>query len=269
MSLPLFVVDAFTDRPFAGNPAAVVWLDVMPDDDRLGDIAAEMNLSETAFVRPRAGGHGGEFDLRWFTPAKIEVDLCGHATLAAAHTLWAGGRIAPSQPITFHTRSGPLAASQNDGWIELDFPADPPRVVEGVPLIGEAIGEWPRQTLRGRFDYLVELDSAEAVRSLQPDMALLRGVETRGLIVTARAGRGEPYDFVSRFFAPSVGVDEDPVTGSAHCTLAPYWSAKLRTSKLIGFQASRRGGIVKVETRRDRVALQGQATTIIRGTLEV
>lgn len=265
MSLPLFIIDAFAERPFEGNPAAVALMHGNRDDAWYGHVAAEMNLSETAFVTARPDG---EFDLRWFTPAMQEIDLCGHATLASAHALWRIGRVAADQAITFHTRSGALTARPvGGGWIELDFPADVPREVEGVPAIGEAIGEWPRRTFKGRWDYLVELEDAEAVRSLHPDFALLKTAAPRGLIVTAPSD-DQRYHFISRFFAPSVGIDEDPVTGSAHCTLGPYWSARLGIATLVGFQASRRGGTVQLELRGGRVLMRGQAHIVVRGELE-
>ena len=259
----LLQVDAFTDEPFKGNPAAVCLLDREVDDGWMQAVAAEMNLSETAFVR---GGRDGEpLGLRWFTPA-AEVDLCGHATLASAHALWEEGEVPVGTPIRFATRSGVLtAAAARDGEIQLDFPATPARPAEAPPGLVEALGVEPRWVGRSRFDYLVEVDSEERVRGLRPDLARLRQVRARGVIVTA--GASPPFDFTSRFFGPAVGVDEDPVTGSAHCCLAPFWSERLRRAELVGFQASHRGGVVRTRLAGDRVLLGGHAVTVLRGEL--
>jgi predicted PhzF superfamily epimerase YddE/YHI9 len=248
MGLDLTVVDAFTDRPFAGNPAAVAIVDQFPQDDRMQAIAREMNLAETAFVVPRADG---DHDLRWFTPT-VEVDLCGHATLAAAHVL--GGQV------RFHTRSGLLECQlDGDGWIEMDFPADPPEAarISGAELGLEGVG-WCG---RGRFDLVVALQDGAAVRSLVPDLARLASVRTRGVLVTA-AGDRDGIDCVSRFFAPNVGIPEDPVTGSAHCILAVFWGERSGKRQLLGEQASPRGGLVRMRLQGDRVWLGGQAVTI-------
>src|SRR5687768_13660492 len=263
-------VDAFTEAPFAGNPAVVVLLDRAREDAWMGSLAREMGVSETAFVAPRADGRGRDpaFDLRWFTP-EVEVDLCGHATLASAHVLWEEGRVAPGAPISFHTRSGLLGAAQQGPWIELDFPAVD-AVAEPAPVgLAEALGAVPRWTGRGSVgDWLVELDDERTVRELAPDMAGLSRVPARGICVTARAD-DSGYDFVSRFFAPAVGIDEDPVTGSAHCMLAPYWSERIGREELVGFQASARGGIVRVRYAGERVVLGGRAVTVLRGELRV
>lgn len=250
-------VDAFTDTIFAGNPAAVCLLPEPRGEAWMLRLAREMNLSETAFLERRPDG---EFDLRWFTPT-VEVDLCGHATLASAHVLWEQGECAPGAEIRFHTRSGVLTASRRDGWIELDFPAVPEKAAAPPPGLVEALGVEPLYLGRNRFDYLAELDSEAAVRALRPDVHRLRAVDARGVIVTARSA--EPgFDFVSRFFAPAAGIDEDPVTGSAHCCLGPYWQARLRKAALTARQVSPRGGVVRVEVEGSRVKLLGKAVTV-------
>jgi PhzF family phenazine biosynthesis protein len=261
MRVPLVQVDAFTDTPFAGNPAAVCLLETPRDDGWLQAVGAEMNLPETAFVRPLADG----FELRWFTPS-IEVDLCGHATLAAAHVLWETKRLAPDAVARFHTRSGLLTAARRDGWIELDFPAEPASPVEAPAVLTEALGVTARWTGRNRFDWLVEVESAALVRGLKPDLPALTAVPTRGVIVTA-PGDDARADFVSRFFAPRAGIPEDPVTGSAHCCLGPYWASRLGRTALTGYQASPRGGFVRVRLAGDRVILGGHAVTVLQGEL--
>jgi PhzF family phenazine biosynthesis protein len=258
----IFIVDAFTGRPFKGNPAAVCILREPRDDGWRQDVAREMNLSETAFLEKRPDG---SYSLRWFTPA-VEVDLCGHATLASAHILWESGELAAGQRAAFHTRSGILYALQQGDWIEMDFPSEPEnRAPAPAELIG-ALGVTALYTGRNRFDYLLEVDDEQAVRHLSPDMARLKKVDMRGVIVTSRS-RSADYDFVSRFFAPAVGVDEDPVTGSAHCCLGPYWGAKLKKKALRAYQASSRGGILRVSLKDDRVLIGGQAVTVIRGEI--
>lgn len=252
-------VDAFTATVFSGNPAAVCLLDEPRDAVWMQSVAGEMNLSETAFLRRRPDG---AFDLRWFTPA-VEVDLCGHATLAAAHVLWEQVPGSPPGELRFHTRSGLLTASRCDDWIQLDFPADPARPVAPPHGLLAALGVEPRYLGRGRFDYLVELESEAAVRGLRPDLHRLRAVDTRGVIVTARAST-PGFDFVSRFFAPASGVDEDPVTGSAHCCLGPYWSRQTGRDDLTAYQASPRGGVVRMRVNGDRVLLLGRAVTVFR-----
>lgn len=269
MTLPLFQVDAFTDRPFAGNPAAVcLCFDRRPEALPLQQIAAEMNLSETAFVAPRSGG-GAHFDLRWFTPAQ-EVDLCGHATLAAAHVLWDESHASPEAKITFHTRSGPLTArraSAEGGDIQLNFPAEPVEKCDAPPALSEALGAAPAFTARNRMDLLARFDDAQAVRALSPDFQRLAEIDARGVIATARAEHSAERDFVSRFFAPRAGVDEDPVTGSAHCALAPFWAERLGRARLTGQQVSERGGTVRCEAKGERVTLGGAAVTVLRGEL--
>lgn len=261
MPQPITQVDAFTDRPFAGNPAAVCILREAADEAWMRAVAREMNLSETAFLYPHEDG----YRLRWFTPA-VEVDLCGHATLAGAHVLWEEGRLAPDAQAHFYTRSGLLTARRRDGWIELDFPAR--REAPSVPPPGlvEALGAAPVYVGKNVDDYLVEVDSEATLRGLAPDHGVLRRLPVRGIVVTSRATAPE-YDFVSRFFAPGSGVDEDPVTGSAHCCLAPFWGARLGKTELIGYQASARGGVVRVRVEGERVILGGQAVTVLRGEL--
>ena len=262
MGLPIVQVDAFTDRPFAGNPAAVCVLPAPADPVWMQDVAREMNLAETAFLVRRDDG----YDLRWFTPA-VEVDLCGHATLASAHVLWENSDLATGAQARFHTKSGLVTADRRGAWIELDFPATPAAPAPPPHGLIEALGAQPRFVGRSRFDYLVEVDSESIVRGLDPDLGALSRVEARGVIVTSRAdGKGQ-HDFVSRFFAPRAGVPEDPVTGSAHCALAPYWSAKLGKSELVGYQASARGGVVRVRLQGNRVHLGGHAVTVLRGEL--
>ena len=255
MSLPITQVDAFTDRPFAGNPAAVCVLPAAADARWMLDVAREMNLSETAFLVRRPDG----FDLRWFTPA-VEIDL------ASAHVLWSDGLLPPDAQARFHTRSGLLTADRRGEWIELDFPATPAEPAAAPAGLTAAVGVTPRFVGRSRFDYLLEVDGEEVVRGCKPNFDALARVDARGVIVTSRASASS-YDFVSRFFAPRAGVNEDPVTGSAHCALAPYWTAKLGRSELTGYQASARGGTVRVRLRDDRVILGGQAVTVLRGEL--
>lgn len=261
MSVTIYQVDAFAERPFAGNPAGVCILPQDPPEEWMQAVAAEMNVSETAFVRPR----NGEFGLRWFTPDQ-EVDLCGHATLAAAHVLWETGRLKASRTAKFHTRSGRLSATRQGDLIRMDFPAEPAEPCDPPPGLLEALGVRPVYTGRNRFDYLLEVDGEDQVRDLKPDFTRLRKVDCRGVIVTAKA-QSPKYDFVSRFFAPAAGVDEDPVTGSAHCCLAPYWAQKLASPHLSGFQVSRRGGRVGVQVQGERVLLEGRACTVLQGQM--
>ena len=261
MGLEIVQVDAFTDRPFSGNPAAVCVLDGPAEESWMRHVALEMNLSETAFLHPNDNG----YNLRWFTPT-TEVDLCGHATLASAHVLWEQGHIGPDKEARFSTKSGLLLARQANGWIELDFPARPE--TEAVPPDGlvEALGAVPLYVGRNGSDYLVQVESEETVRKLNPDIGLLVKVDCRGVIVTARAGTSE-YDFVSRFFAPRSGISEDPVTGSAHCCLGPFWAKRLDKQEFTAYQASARGGMLRVRVRDDRVYISGQAVTVLRGEL--
>ncbi len=241
-------VDAFADRPFAGNPAAVCILPGPCDDRWMQDVAREMNLSETAFIHTEAGGDGDVWRLRWFTPT-IEVDLCGHATLATAHVLWEEGRLPAEAAAHFATRSGPLTARRRGEWIELDFPATPIGAATApTEALSRALGVPVRYAAFNQFDCLAEVESEAVVRSLRPDIARLAAVPVRGVIVTSRA-ESEGFDFVSRFFAPRVGIDEDPVCGSAHCCLGPYWAGRLGRTDLLAYQASPRGGVVRVRVR--------------------
>ena len=262
---PLFVVDAFTDRPFAGNPAGVLVLDTERDPTWMQAVASELNLSETSFLRLR---EDGVWSLRWFTPV-LETVLCGHATLAAAHVLWTEGHHPPGEPIRFATASGELRAlAAGDGSIVLDFPAAPPYPISPPPDL-EGVIPWPHRFV-GRAgptkNYLVEVDSPVVLRRLQPDLATLAALPAGGLIVTARSD-DPAHDFLSRYFAPAAGIPEDPVTGSAHCTLGPYWQGKLGKSRFRALQVSPRTGALTVEVREDRVHLGGSAVTIIRGSL--
>ena len=260
-SAPFFLIDAFTDRPFGGNPAVVCPLAAWRDDVWLQLVAREMNQSETAFVVRR----GESFDLRWFTP-KVEVDLCGHATLASAFALWHGGFVPRGETIQFSTRSGMLTAAPRGDEIELDFPLKPEQSADAPAGLVEALGIEPVYVGRNQFDYIVEAASAEVVRRLAPNLKRLAVVESRGTIVTARSDDPR-YDFVSRFFAPQAGIDEDPVTGSAHCCLADFWGRRLSKQALTGYQASARGGIVRVTLQGNRVLLGGRAVLVARGEL--
>jgi PhzF family phenazine biosynthesis protein len=258
LNLILFQVDAFTNRPFTGNPAAVCLLDDPGDPAWMQDVAREMNLPETAFLQKQAYG----YSLRWFTPL-VEIDFCGHATLASAHMLWEQGHLLTGEQARFHTKSGLLTAERRGEWIELNFPAKPAEAVEGMPGLQEALGVPPVSIGMSEFDCLVEVESEMVVRELQPDIAQLATIPVRGIIVTSQAST-PGYDFVSRFFAPRVGIPEDPVTGSAHCVLAPFWSNRLERKELTGYQASARGGIVRVRLDGTRVQLGGQAVTVLR-----
>ncbi len=259
-SVPLFLVDAFAHRPFTGNPAAVCLLDSWPDDTWLQSVAMEMNQAETAFLVREWEA----FRLRWFTPA-LEVDLCGHATLASARVLWDQQLAETGAPIEFLTRSGSLFARLTGEEIELNFPLTPQQEAAAPAGLLESLGA--KESYVGRnVDYLVEVAGEAELRVLTPDFRSLAGVECRGVIVTARSADPQ-FDFVSRFFAPRAGIDEDPVTGSAHCTLAHYWGQKLGKNVLRAFQASRRGGVVGVEIQGYRVLLRGPATIVVRGEL--
>ena len=260
--MQLHLIDAFTSVPFRGNPAAVCLMSEERPDAWLQALAREMNQAETAFLRHRTDG----FELRWFTPA-VEVDLCGHATLASAHFLWEEELLDAAEAARFHTRSGLLTATRSAGWITLDFPATPPESCAAPPpTLLPALGLAEATVLRSRFDYFVVLEDPARLRALRPELAGLAAIDARGVVVTAPADQPET-DFLSRFFGPAVGVPEDPVTGSAHCALAPYWAARLNRKRLTGYQASPRGGTVRVELAGDRVLLGGQAVTVVEGTL--
>jgi PhzF family phenazine biosynthesis protein len=265
------IVDAFTSKPYAGNQAAVCLLDSPASEAWMQAVAREMNLAETAFLLPRGDG----FELRWFTPTR-EVDLCGHATLASAHYLWESGALAPEKVARFHTLSGLLTATRlssstdnspapTGAWIELDFPAEPVRPCDAPANIERALGVSPLFVGRNRMDYLVELSSEREVRDLRPDLTEIARIEARGVIVTAQ-GTGEA-EIVSRCFFPRYGIDEDPVTGSAHCALAPYWNKRLGKTELLAYQASARGGWLRIREEGDRVKLLGQAVITLRGEL--
>ncbi len=264
--MKIYQVDAFTDRPFAGNPAAVCLQEGVIREDAIEDsvmqqIAAEMNLAETAFVSPA----GDDFNLRWFTPA-IEVDLCGHATLATAHILWEVGVLDPGQTARFHTRSGLLTASRDGEGIVLDFPAQPPRETPAPPELIASLDVSPLYTGFNGVDYMVVVEDASIIRALDPDYRQMSRVDMRGVIVTAPADSGA-CDFVSRFFAPAAGIDEDPVTGSAHCCLGPYWGERLKQTTLSARQLSPRGGSLTVQLVQDRVKLIGNAVTVLKGEI--
>jgi PhzF family phenazine biosynthesis protein len=261
--LRLLQIDAFTSEPFKGNPAAVCFMDGERDDRWMANVAAEMNLAETAFLTRRDDG----WNLRWFTPA-VEVDLCGHATLASAHAIWSEN-ISSDAVLRFHTKSGVLTAARDGDFIDLDFPAKRDESIAAPAGLLDALGtEHATYVGRNQFDYIVELPSETEVRNLRPDHSVLRQLPVRGVIVTSRADKGD-YDFVSRFFAPAVGVDEDPVTGSAHCCLTPFWAQRLGRNEMNAFQASPRGGAVRVRLDGDRVKLAGHAVTVFRGELVV
>lgn len=260
----IFQVDAFTNRPFAGNPAGVCLLEEAKDEHWMQAIAAEMNLAETAFLLPEADG----YRLRWFTPT-MEVDLCGHATLASAHILWEQGHLQHDQTAIFYTRSGVLTADWKEDWIELDFPADPPEETSLPPQIQQALGVDVKYVGLAQGYYLVEVESEEVLLNLQPDLAKLKQLPIhRDLIVTSRTNR-DGIDFLSRMFAPMSGINEDPVTGSAHCCLGPYWGSILHKNQFTAYQASIRGGTLQVSNCGDRVKLGGQAVTVLRCELLV
>jgi predicted PhzF superfamily epimerase YddE/YHI9 len=275
--MKIYVVDAFTGEPFKGNPAAILLpIDSPLEKGLMQKIAFEMNLSETAFLAPLPERDGVkppgtvDFQLRWFTP-KVEVDLCGHATLASAHVLWETARVEPGTAIRFHTKSGVLSARPRVDtlpggrrWIELDFPVEPPEVSKPPEGLLRALGAEPLFVGKTRFDYFVETVSEETVRNMRPNFGLLEKVPCRGVIVTAK---GTDFDFVSRFFAPAVGVREDPATGSAHCSLAPYWAGKLGKDTFAACQVSERGGLFRVRTAGDRTFISGQAVTVLEGNL--
>jgi PhzF family phenazine biosynthesis protein len=257
---PLFQVDAFTDTPYGGNPAAVCVLSEAKSAAWMQQVAQEMNLSETAFFYPEAEG----YRLRWFTPT-VEVDLCGHATLATGHVLWSEGYLRDDQEARFYTRSGLLTARRFGNWIELNFPANPSHKIDIPDGLAKALELEPIAVVENSLGYLVEVNQAEQVQTLTPDFMALKQFPVHGVIVTSQGN--DPYDFTSRFFAPAIGIDEDPVTGAAHCCLGPYWQAKLGKADFLAYQASPRGGVMKVQTQGDRVCLSGQAVTVLRGEL--
>jgi PhzF family phenazine biosynthesis protein len=260
--LKIVQVDAFTSERYKGNPAAICILEADADAAWMQAVASEMNLSETAYLVPQGDGFG----LRWFTPA-AEVKLCGHATLAAAHVLYEDGHIPRDAPCRFHTLSGKLIATYENGRIEMDFPADRSRPMDMPAGLAEALGAVPLTIHRSDLNYcLVEVDSEAAVQGTQPDYNALKDLPFHGFVVTA-PGDADGIDVVSRFFAPALGVDEDPVTGSAHCLLATYWADKLGCSELQAYQASARGGHVSIALHGGRVTLGGEAVITMRGVL--
>lgn len=259
-------VDAFSAVPFGGNPAAVCILPEARSAEWMAKVAMEMNLAETAFLVPAGASAEDGYHLRWFTPA-VEVDLCGHATLASAHVLWTEGHLDPATPARFHTKSGLLTCEKRGDWIEMSFPAKLEQPADAPEGLAAGIGAELKYVGRNQFDYLVEVADETTLRALRPNHHILRELPVRGVIATAR-GAGD-FDFVSRFFAPGSGIDEDPVTGSAHCALTPFWAPRLGKTEMTAYQASPRGGVVKVRLEGDRVALTGQAVTTLRGELLV
>ncbi len=254
--MKIYQVDAFAEKLFSGNPAGVCILDGPADEQWMQNIAMEMNVSETAFLYKRDDG----FDLRWFTP-EVEVDLCGHATLASAHILWETGILDYECEAVFYSKSGRLTARKNGDFVMLNFPAEPESPTEVPCELKKALGVPFKYSGRNRMDYIVEVENEQTVRELQPDHRALKEVSTRGVIVTSRSDDPQ-YDFVSRFFVPGVGIDEDPVTGSAHCCLGPYWGKRLGKDALCAYQASCRGGVLKVTLDGDRVLIGGKAVTV-------
>ena len=262
MKLKLYQVDAFiTDQPFSGNPAAVCILPEPRDEVWMQNVAVEMNLSETAFLQQKEDG----FNLRWFTPA-VEVELCGHATLASAHILWETGLLTLDQEAHFFTASGLLTATKQGEEIELNFPATPPKSIKEPPGLSKALGVDPEYVGASEFDYLVKVGSEAEVLGAKPDFIKLKELGVRGVMLTCKS-ESEEYDFISRFFAPGAGIDEDPVTGSAHCCLGPYWREELGFDEMVAYQASARGGVVRVRFGPERVYLSGRAVTVFRGEL--
>ena len=259
--MKIFQVDAFTNEAFKGNPAGVCLLSEERSDLWMQNIASEMNLSETAFIYKQ----NENYSLRWFTPT-VEVDLCGHATLASAHILWERKYVKDDSPIKFYTKSGILSATKNRDWIELDFPIEPAENSAIPDNLLESLSIEPLYVGKNRFDYIIEVESEEIIKNVNPDYKLLSTVNCRGVIITS-ISKSKDYDFVSRFFAPAAGMNEDPVTGSAHCCLAPYWKEKLNKNEFIAYQTSKRGGILKISIRDDRTYIAGQAVTVFSGEL--
>jgi len=261
MPRPFHIVDAFTDQPFAGNPAAVYLLEEWPGDAWLSRVAREMNQSETAFLVRNANG----FDLRWFTPL-IEVDLCGHATLASAHVLWSTGAAAEGASILFSTRSGVLTGQRAGELIELDFPLLPEEPTQPPRGLAEAMGVKPIYAGKSQHDLVVQVATEAEVGAARPNFTRLAEIATRGVILTAQSS-DPAFDFVSRFFAPAAGINEDPVTGSAHCCLADFWGKRLGKDSFCAYQGSARGGVVHVRVAGNRAILGGQAVSVVRGEL--
>lgn len=254
--MKIFQVDAFTDKIFKGNSAGVCILSTAVDEKWMQDVAMEMNLAETAFLQKCDGG----FNLRWFTP-ETEVDLCGHATLASAHILWETGVLESHTEAVFFTKSGKLSAKKDGEYIILNFPAEEDEQVNAPDELRRSLKVPILYTGRNRMDYIVEIDNEKTLRELEPDFEIMKRLDTRGIIVTSHSDNPE-YDFVSRFFAPRIGINEDPVTGSAHCCLGPYWEKRLGKKSLSAYQASKRGGTLKVTVNGDRVYIGGKAVTV-------
>lgn len=263
----IFQVDAFTDKPFKGNPAGVCILDKPRPDSWMQNLAMEMNLSETAFLLKESEG----YRLRWFTP-ETEVSLCGHATLASAHILWEKGFLEKDQNVVFNTLSGTLVTRRIDDWIEMEFPSRQVTPGEAPESLLKVLNIRPltvnMYSHKGSLLYLFELQSEEDVKNTTPDFRLLKSEDAKVVMITSRS-KSEEYDFVSRFFAPAVGIDEDPVTGSAHCYLAPYWAGKLNKTELVGFQASKRTGVIFCRVSGEHVYIRGKAITVFEGELKV
>ncbi|WCK56765.1 PhzF family phenazine biosynthesis protein [Aneurinibacillus sp. Ricciae_BoGa-3] len=260
MQPSIFHINAFTDKPFSGNPAAICILDTPQEKQWMQRMAQEMNQPVTAFIFRRTNNL---YDLHWFTPT-TELDLCGHGTLGSAHVLWQQDYLTPDKGIQFYTKSGLLTVKQVSDGIQLDFPANPPVDAEVPAELKQALGIPAKHVAKNSLGYILEVESEEIVKKIQPNFELLSFIPVTGVIVTSPSSYTD-FDFVSRYFAPRIGINEDPVTGSAHCGLGPYWSAKLQKKKLIGYQASSRGGIVKLELRENQVLLTGQAITILEG----
>lgn len=261
MTAPFTLVDAFAHGPFTGNPAGVVLLESAAEEAWMQSVAAEINHAETAFCWPLENG----YSLRWFTPT-VEVDLCGHATLATRHVLHEEGLVEDGTAVNFLSKSGPLVCTSADGVLSLDFPSVPVRTIDAPVGFEDSVPVKTVAVMRNDFDWYVELENESAVLEFQPDMAAIARVGLRGVCLTATA-ESIKADFVSRFFAPASGVPEDHVTGSAHCALGPYWGEKLGLDRLTGYQASKRGGFVGIQIRGDRTILSGQARSVVRGTL--
>ena len=259
--LPLYQVDSFTDQPFKGNPAGVCLLDEPRPDEWMRSLAAEMALSETAFVIKT----GDDFTLRWFTPT-IEIDLCGHATLASAHILWQNGIVPEAEPIRFRTRSGLLTISRSRDWIEMDFPARSYRSVAENEGVIDAVGAVPDEVYQSGENLMFVYEAEKTIQNISPNFSALGSYDYHGVIVTSPADSPQ-FDFVSRFFAPSIGINEDPVTGSSHCTLTPYWSERLRKTIMSALQVSSRGGVLKVRMSGERVYISGQAVTVFAASI--
>jgi len=263
MGHTIIQVDAFTNTPFRGNPAAVCILPAPKSEDWMQKVAQEKNLSETAFLVRQEDG----FNLRWFTP-KTEVPLCGHATLASAHVLWSEGHLLPNESARFHTKSGLLIAQKQGEWIELDFPVNHSEVTNPPPELSQGLGVPMKSVMKNSLAYLVEVESENLVRQIQPNFERLLALPLSRVIVTSSTDVDSEYDFISRFFAPGVGINEDPVTGSAHCCLAPFWRDLLRKDQFLAYQASSRGGVLKVSYNGgSRVYLGGQALTLLKGEI--